>query len=343
MNHRHSPLFLSLAGLLLLKGIASCQSNQISPDSSAGTGASAGQGGANAAGQSGQTGASTAGQGGQGLAGVAGQAGASASAGSADSGGSGGSLAGAGGAAGSGEAGKSGAAGKEPLVACPAGAPGPAMVLIKTEEGNYCIDTTEVTQSQYAAFLASKPLQSAQSEAWCQKNNPSYEPKYQDDTGQGNCQPGAVDPESKGDWPMVCVDWCDAKAYCAWAGKRLCGSRQGGALKSTEDASSLESQWNYACTNGGTTKLAYGDQPDASKCPPLKIGSVKELSGCRGVIAPFDEIVGLAGNVDEWEDACDDVIHCAVRTNTGDKPCSQLNTASINDGSPGTGFRCCAD
>ncbi|RYE92466.1 MAG: hypothetical protein EOO75_06645, partial [Myxococcales bacterium] len=215
-----------------------------------------------------------------------------------------------------------------------------------TPEGSYCIDSTEVTQSQYAAFLASKPQVGAHGDSWCQANNHGYEPKVQDDTGQGSCLPGAVDPTKKGDWPMVCVDWCDAHAYCAWAGKRLCGSRQGGAMKLTDDPASLQSQWNYACTNGGTTKYTYGNELDTTSCPSATLGSTSEIGGCHGIGNPFSTIMGLTGNANEWEDNCDDAPiarHCAIRFNNGNKPCAVIGDATASESSTGTGFRCCAD
>jgi len=305
MNPRSRPLVSLVACLVLAKLAAGCQSSSHSAD----PGPPAGQGGQDPAG-----------------AGQAGNAGFAAQ-------------------GGAGAAGEAGAAGK-PLAECPAGAPGPAMVLIPTPEGNYCIDSTEVTQTQYADFLASKPQASEQSNAWCQKMNQSYEPKYQDDVGQGNCLPGAVDLKTKGDWPMVCVDWCDAFAYCAWAGKRLCGSRQGGGLKLTDDPSSLQSQWNYACTNGGTTKYPYGDELDNNKCASATIVSTNEQPECHGLKAPFAQVKNLVGNSDEWEDNCNDAPiarDCTIRSNAGNKPCSQIGQASASQQSPGVGFRCCAD
>lgn len=63
---------------------------------------------------------------------------------------------------------------------------------------------------------------------------------------------------------MVCVDFCDAIAFCKWAGKRLCGSLD--APKNTllesdelvEVAASIRFEWADACTQGGKTKWPYG-------------------------------------------------------------------------------------
>ena len=221
------------------------------------------------------------------------------------------------------------------------------MVMIPTPEGNYCIDQTEVTQSQYAAFLATKPATKDHSVAWCQTANQGYEPKIQDDTGQGSCLVGAVDVEKKGEWPMVCVDWCDAYAYCAWAGKRLCGSRQGAGLALKTEPSSLDGQWEYACTNGGTSTFSTGQQPDGQTCAPGGDSPVSSHQECRGAKAPFSGIYSLTGGVSEWEDSCNDepvARDCSVRTGSPTKECTDRGEYSAaNSGIPGLGFRCCAD
>ena len=55
-------------------------------------------------------------------------------------------------------------------------------------------------------------------------------------------EPGA-DPEH----PVTHVDFCDAVAFCAWAGKRLCGKIGGGELSFAELSLASESQWFAAC------------------------------------------------------------------------------------------------
>ena len=72
-----------------------------------------------------------------------------------------------------------------------------------------CVDSTEVTNAHYQAFLEQMPSAAAGPDV-CDWND-SFVP-------QG--WPLATGTE---DHPVGGVDWCDANAYCAWAGKRLCG------------------------------------------------------------------------------------------------------------------------
>lgn len=72
--------------------------------------------------------------------------------------------------------------------------------------GAYCMDATEVTNADYAAFLAANPPTSGQV-AWCAWNTSYLPPFGWPATGKEN-------------HPVVRVDWCDARAYCKWAGKR---------------------------------------------------------------------------------------------------------------------------
>ncbi|MEZ4369607.1 MAG: SUMF1/EgtB/PvdO family nonheme iron enzyme [Polyangiaceae bacterium] len=137
---------------------------------------------------------------------------------------------------------------------CPAGADdsglGPDMV--RLPEG-FCIDKTEVTRGQYEAWLDSKPSTAGQPSA-CASNS-DYTP---------SC---AWKPGSDQQMPVVCVDWCDARAFCEAAGKRLCGKVGDGgpyAFESYEDPAT--SEWFAACTSGGKYDYTYGSTLDTSVC-----------------------------------------------------------------------------
>jgi formylglycine-generating enzyme required for sulfatase activity len=91
---------------------------------------------------------------------------------------------------------------------CPFGV-GPSMVSLSSLQGTkFCIDATEVTQAQYAKFLIAVGSDAAPQASFCAFND-SYAPT--------SCGPGIFDPTTKGDHPVVCVDWCDARAFCAWS------------------------------------------------------------------------------------------------------------------------------
>ncbi|MCC6644904.1 MAG: hypothetical protein IT374_04945, partial [Polyangiaceae bacterium] len=148
--------------VVALAGVAGCGQPKAQPDPSvvvpgggAGTTAGGSSGGGTAAGAA-TAGGSAGSVAGGASAGTGGRAGFGGG-GAAGSAGAGGDPAGkgGGGSAGSSGAGEGGAAGK--TTTCPKG-PGPAMVLIDVPgAAAYCIDSTEVTQAEYAAFLANQP------------------------------------------------------------------------------------------------------------------------------------------------------------------------------------------
>lgn len=179
--------------------------------------------------------------------------------------------------------------------------------------GEYCIDRTEVTRAQYAAFLFAGVTTQP---SYCAFNT-SFEVVATAD-----------------ELPMTSVDWCDAYAFCAWAGKRLC----------------TQSEWRGGCAPVGQ-KYPYGSAYELGRCNdlradsggPVPVGSLK----CESALGVED----MLGNVWEW------IGDCAGSTGEGD-PCSFSNggawshqydcdqTASgftRRDKAADLGFRCCSD
>ena len=142
----------------------------------------------------------------------------------------------------------------------------------------YCIDRTEVTQGQYRAFLNATVLKAS----GCPKM--SLEP----DELIGSCDATTFTPGKTPDFPVVCVDHCDAVSYCAQVGKRLCEAEE----------------WSVACQNGDDSNvLTYGgymqgvcnDLTYGATHHPLKVAS---LNGC--VSKATTKVFDMTGNVWEW-------------------------------------------
>ncbi len=175
----------------------------------------------------------------------------------------------------------------------------------------FCIDSTEVTEADYALFItAAGGLKQADPCLW----NTNFDPTQ---NGTGECQGYDFTGANK---PVVCVDWCDAKAYCEMAGKRLCGKVGSGGLAVPGDLNDpTKDQWFSACSGGDSKRTyPYGATYAPGQCVESAAASadVKSHLGCQGT-APglFD----MSGNVSEWQDACDtagssaDGQNCKVR------------------------------
>jgi formylglycine-generating enzyme len=280
-------------------------------------------------------------------------------------GGTGGASSGVGGAAGS--VGWSKDSGPAEL-ACPSGTAGSKQVLITLEDGRgYCIDQLEVTRAEYRIFLDSKKGDTSGQPAECAKNLSFEPPQDPEEDPETACPSFSVDayPQYRG-YPVVCVDFCDAFAYCAWAGKRLCGKiganekgvqtiAQGGFERV---AGSTESEWTYACSQGGKTKYPYGDEYVAGACidwPRLQErGGQARLADaedetCHGTEPPFDQIYHLSGSVPEWVNFYDPATVSSITmgghaAQTEDYLSCTRAVATYIFRQQGTlGFRCCAD
>jgi formylglycine-generating enzyme len=192
---------------------------------------------------------------------------------------------------------------------CPSGR-GPAMALIAQEGARtFCMDSTEVTRGQYRAFVASGEKPAALREL-C-KVNVTFEPV--------SCvvkPPPCSGPECD-TLPQVCIDYCDAEAFCTWSGKTLCGTDDGRELSTAELDDHWKNVWLRAChgltspTDTGTL-YPYGNtySPDtcntadradtgcATSPATCRLTAAGSLPNCHSRGA-YSGVFDLMGNV--WE------------------------------------------
>jgi len=104
--------------------------------------------------------------------------------------------------------------------------------------GAYYIDRTEVTNAQYARFLAE--VDKAGDAPWRHPAQPKAK-KGHTPALWDNAQLG----KAKADHPVVGVDWFDAYAYAKWAGKRL----------------PTEAEWERAARGADGRTYPWGEAP----------------------------------------------------------------------------------
>jgi formylglycine-generating enzyme required for sulfatase activity len=223
--------------------------------------------------------------------------------------------------------------------------------------GTYCVDRTEVTNTQYAAFLATNPSIGTQP-TFCTWNT-SFQPQS---SGSDCLNVSLVfDVTNLPANPVACVDWCDAYAYCRSINKRLCGAFGGGGVPVASGADATRDEWYSACSKAGTQKFPYGNTYDSSACNmdtyrggQANSVTVAEAARCVG---GYPTIHDMNGNVGEWEDSCTamtgDTDMCSTRggdwlsfdstdpTKAGN--CLVTPKSPRSRRSSRVGFRCCYD
>lgn len=183
---------------------------------------------------------------------------------------------------------------------CPAqGGPAPVRV------GGFCIDSTEVTNGQYAKFLdAIGQGYTPDKPSGC-GGKVSFAPA----ASANGCTAQTFDPVQRQNYPVGCVDWCDAWAFCAWSGKRLCGKVGGGPIPfDSNQVGSTEGEWYTACGGGGLFVFPWGsNSPDDSrcntKCMPMGDGGAIPVGTDTTCTTPTG-LADMGGNQSEWVNSC---------------------------------------
>jgi formylglycine-generating enzyme len=236
---------------------------------------------------------------------------------------------------------------------------GPRCIPVGNDAGiSFCIDETEVTDTQYRAMLddladGGSPTLDALNATLPPTGCTTFPTVVALYPSSG--------PPAKDDFPVVNVGWCQAHVFCAWAGKHMCGAMGGGAGDQSTRQDPAASEWFFACSQNGTQNYPYGGAAgqcfvcndnancDAGADATPAITPIESWPSCKGSYGVYD----LTGNVSEWEnsyqlDAAITSRYASVRggsfvTNYGDG-CRYDHGTDWGNASLGdiwTGIRCC--
>jgi formylglycine-generating enzyme len=224
---------------------------------------------------------------------------------------------------------------------------GATLLRVGSGASSFCIDPTEVTLRDYRLFLAA-------ADAGATIVQP---PECSWNTSFGGAN--TLDQF----YPVTGVDWCDAYAYCAWAGKHLCGEIGGGPVPYDNSIGDpTKSQWMAVCSHapdGGVQQYPYGNTPSATACNGSErdAGGIVEVGSLTGCVGGYPGVFDMSGNVDEWTDSCDHATgktDCCVSAGGGfhdfETQCGVGDVAGPScpgrtraDVHSDVGFRCCGN
>lgn len=155
----------------------------------------------------------------------------------------------------------------------------------------FWIDRTEVTNAAYAAFLASP---AAREHTHCHPEEPTFKDHTPAAPTAEELAWGAVaDPfgaPGRADHPVVGVDWFDAFAFAAWAGRRL----------------PSEDEWEKAARGSDGRTWPWGEARPTAAAPRATWRASAEGGGMTTAVGSHPDgaapcgALDLAGNVWEW-------------------------------------------
>jgi formylglycine-generating enzyme required for sulfatase activity len=211
----------------------------------------------------------------------------------------------------------------------------------------YNIDATEVTVGQYAAFLAARGGSTSGQPAYCSWNT-TFQPE--------SAWPRAAEFN---DMPVAWVDWCDAYAYCQWAGRRLCGKIGGGSNLHHEYDNPAQSQWMHACSGPNNTLFPYGNTHNPTRCngPDNQVDTALAVGQKTMCVGGYPGLHDMSGNLWEFEDSCEANVGSSdicrwrgasyVGNNDGTNgvflQCNANNNNARSETDSSAGFRCCSN
>jgi sulfatase modifying factor 1 len=222
---------------------------------------------------------------------------------------------------------------------CPTGR-GPAMLHLF---GSLCVDETEVSSKQYKPFVADFDAGRA----------PAQSPDCASNVSVTPLDPSTLmTPSLDTDDPVDRIDHCDARLYCEWAGKHICGRRDGtSAVITAADANNATiGEWYAACSQNGATTSVPASANLAQNSIPGRDADGQVTVGADPPGGPTYAgriLRHIVGNVAEWADGCDGSGNCiargaSVKTPSSPTDCTTRTTPLRMDRRADLGFRCCA-